>query len=386
VREARRAVDAGDLDRAEALLADARPDDVAALFQRSRLRYRRDDLAGALADMEVVVARAPDVPRYLASLAATLALRGDLDGARAAATRAVVLDPGFVDAWRNRAHISLARGDPVGAARDATVALGLNPALASVWCERSEARVLLGDPEGARADAARAVALDPDAWRGHERLAAALLALQRWPEALAEAETAVERRTNGPGLRVRGFARLATGAAEAARADLQAYLAAPDGGPDAEVLLSLGACHGALGATDQAAAAFEAALRLAPKSVPALGGLARACLERGDLARAEACALEAVRLDPRSRAARLVLARLARLRGDLPGARAAVDALLAEGPADPDARIERARLRAAAGDVAGARTDLAHADAACRTPADHRLVAAVRASLPPDPE
>ncbi len=383
VLEARSAIDAGDFARAEALLAASRSDDIAARFQRSRLRYRLADFAGAVAEGEEVVERAPDVPRYLTSLAAALATCDRLDAAHAAATRALTLDPRFAEAWRNRAHISLARGDPRGAIRDATVAICLQPARDSTWCDRSEARAELGDLEGARADAARAVGLDPDAWRGHERLAAALQRLGRWAEALAAAEAAVARRTNGPTLRARGLARLATASPEAALADLQAYHAAPDGGPDAESLLGLGACHGALGATDDAAAAFEGALRLAPSSAAAHAGLACARLDQGDLARAEESAARALRLHPKSHAARLVVARLARLRGDVVLASALVDELLGEGGASADARIERACLRAAAGDHAGALADLDLAEAAGLLPANRRLVERVRASLPP---
>ncbi len=82
--------------------------------------------------------------------------KGDHEGAIAAYTVLIRLDPDDAVTWANRGGTKSASGDHKGALADLNRAIAIDPGLALAYHNRGNARRKLGDDEGAKADWAKA--------------------------------------------------------------------------------------------------------------------------------------------------------------------------------------------------------------------------------------
>jgi len=82
--------------------------------------------------------------------------KGDYQGATAAYTQAIVLNPNYAEAYTGRGNARYRLGDPKGAVADYNEALRINPNFAEAYTYRGNARDDLGDSQGALADYDRA--------------------------------------------------------------------------------------------------------------------------------------------------------------------------------------------------------------------------------------
>ena len=84
--------------------------------------------------------------------------KGDYQGAIAAYTQAIVLNPNYAEAYNGRGNARYRLGDYKAAVADFNEAVRINPNLAEAYTHRGNARDDLGDSQGALADYDRASA------------------------------------------------------------------------------------------------------------------------------------------------------------------------------------------------------------------------------------
>ncbi len=318
------------------------------------------DLERARHEAATLAGQQPGNARGLHAVALVELLRGALDDAEAAATRALELDPTFAPALHVRGLARVRRGDLEAALGDALAAVELEPTLehvrglADVRAFRGEHREALelldrlltsaptdlalrhvrvqlllqtGEHRRALDDAdAVLVALPHDAKARHAR-GRALMALGQVDEGLTELARAVE---DAPSF-FEGWADLGLARWEAAR-DLA-------------------------GATS----AWERALALRPESAVVWANRGHARLESGDLAGARADLDRALELDPTLAQARFERAGLRARGGDTAGALEDVDVVVAAQPGSSSAHLARGKLRLRLGNPTGAEADFARA-------------------------
>lgn len=216
-------------------LSEARVNLGLALFLQGKYQQSVDELEQAALIL-------PDLPAAHLFLGLGQLKLGASDQAIAALSRSLELDPANLEAHRALAACHLAKGDYASAVQEFQAAHSHSP-------DKTEAWYLLGrDYMGLMSDlAGRLVVEQPDSvWA--TRLGADMLALSdAWDAAAAYYATAISKRSDLPGLHAAsGSARLR------------------------------------LGELDEAAAHFEAELRMDPRSEQALLGLAEISLARGD--------------------------------------------------------------------------------------------------------
>ncbi|MEG3958309.1 tetratricopeptide repeat protein [Microcoleus sp. herbarium2] len=88
--------------------------------------------------------------------------KGDYQGAIAAYTQAIALNPNYVQAYHNRGIVRSKLGDKQGAVADYNQALRINPNYAKAYYNRGIARDDLGDKQGAVADYNQALRINPN--------------------------------------------------------------------------------------------------------------------------------------------------------------------------------------------------------------------------------
>lgn len=206
------------------------PTDAAGFARRGAARLARRDVAGALADLNEAVKRAPDQPRFLLDRARLhMALRqpllagNDLDAAIKLSDDA--------DTRLTRAVLRLRAHDRDGALEDVDAAAKLAPRPADA---RLDLGTLYSDldrfPQAVEQYSLWIAAHPDDARRGtalNDRCWARALGNLDLPEALADCDGALHRMPNSPGfLDSRGLVRLRLGQYDAAIADYGRALAA----------------------------------------------------------------------------------------------------------------------------------------------------------------
>jgi tetratricopeptide (TPR) repeat protein len=87
---------------------------------------------------------------------------GDYRGAIADCTKAIVLDPDCVYAFRFRGYSKYEIGDYQGAIADCTKAIEMDPNNATSFRYRGYSKHEIGDYKGAIADCTKAIELDPN--------------------------------------------------------------------------------------------------------------------------------------------------------------------------------------------------------------------------------
>ena len=88
--------------------------------------------------------------------------KGDYQGAIAAYTQAIALNPKYAPAYNNRGIARSKLGDNKGAVADYNQALQINPNYAKAYYNRGNARSDLGDNQGAVADYNQALRINPN--------------------------------------------------------------------------------------------------------------------------------------------------------------------------------------------------------------------------------
>lgn len=198
-------LDLGELEAAEAALAHARalaPEAPAVRLVAVRLALARRSPAEAAALLDAELLAGPSAPYAHHLLAQALRQQGDLDGAERAAARADGRRPVFADRWSAEvqaletgyAALRLRAGRDLLARRFAEAEeklraiLAHDPADARSWNMLATCRLELGDAAGAVEHAERVLALDPASREGAINLGRALLrSSPREPARLAEA-------------------------------------------------------------------------------------------------------------------------------------------------------------------------------------------------------
>ncbi len=107
----------------------------------------------------------PAAVQYRYGLA--LEARGNLEGALAAFTAAIRIDPHLVEAYADRGKALLVKGELSRAMMDFDRAVQMRPRCAESYNNRGIARIRVGDIQGAMADFNRAVELKPNLAEAH---------------------------------------------------------------------------------------------------------------------------------------------------------------------------------------------------------------------------
>lgn len=288
---ARDAFDAAQFDRAAVELERAwarAPGAPALLILRGDLAYERGDFAAAQADYEAAVAAAPDSYDAHYNLALALAAQGEHDAAIEHFTIAIELDNQAPEPFADRAASELALDLPVNALLDYDEALELDENFYEAALGRGRVRLRLRQLGEAIADLAHAVDLAPEEPEPYLALAEAAMAVgdpQLAFNTLGEGLEQVGDASVRPHLhRARTEALMALNRFDEALADWTAAITGGLAGPDAYV--ARGEAHLEQGDLTAALADFETALTLEPGNIEALSARAEVLAESGERERA----------------------------------------------------------------------------------------------------
>ncbi|HVF36022.1 MAG TPA: tetratricopeptide repeat protein [Candidatus Saccharimonadia bacterium] len=156
-------------ERRLAIVLEHEPDHRSALAIALSLANRRQEPDRAIALARRLTALEPAAAWAHYNLGSTLAMHGDVAGARASLAHALELDPGFTEALRARAWLALEARDFDAARADFLRALSLEPRNPAVVVELGMLELRRYDGTAARLHfehATRLDARDASAWRG----------------------------------------------------------------------------------------------------------------------------------------------------------------------------------------------------------------------------
>jgi len=167
IRQADAAMQAQNPETAIARYSQAlelKPDNPAALANRSQLHFDTGNAEAALADITQAIELAPEVPAYRYTRGNLRFAVGDVQGAIEDYTVAIEQDPNYVKAYINRGSARADWGDDRGAVEDYTQALSLQPDTeteAAAYLNRCLSHSNLGDQVSALEDCSMAINLRP---------------------------------------------------------------------------------------------------------------------------------------------------------------------------------------------------------------------------------
>jgi len=303
-------------------LGSAREQVSAGCFRRGRQREYNGDWDGAIAAYtEAAEYRSKDEGDLLLAdahgrWAAALQAEGRWDDAIAEDTKAIERNPKSAQAYLNRGNLWKIKGDLGKAIADYTAAIDCSPQYAYAYAGRSALRQAMGDATGAAADHAKVVELDPQ------------LALKEREQAI-QAAKAVGARPPPPEPK------------------------------DARICWKNGLALKAKGDFDGAIAAYNQAITLDPKFVPAYNDRGIARHHKGDQVGAIADYTRAIELNPRYPYAYYNRGVERRDKGDQAGAIADFTKAIECNPKYAHAYEGRSTARRATGDLEGASADYA---------------------------
>ena len=231
--EAAKAQASGQSDRTEALFTEiidhysTRMPEV--YYNRAACRRRRRDYAGAIEDL----------------------------------TEAIRIDPGFGAAYTNRGSLRLLLKRP-GAEFDLSRALELDPKDANAWRNRGSLRVADGRLEAAVADYTEAIRLQPGRADSLGMRASVLVRLKRDEEAFEDYRRAFRIAPSHAG-RLTEFIRLLLRLGRAEEGERLLRELRERSAPSADIELCLGGVYEKLHRLNEAEAAFDRAVRMAPR-------------------------------------------------------------------------------------------------------------------------
>jgi tetratricopeptide (TPR) repeat protein len=318
---------------------------------------KKNDWDGAIAAFTQIIAINPKSSAAFAARASALQSKGDLNGALADFTQAVTLDPNAAQAYNDRGNVKAAKNDLEGAIADFTQAIHIDPTLAAAFDSRGNARTAKDDLDGAIADYTEAITLDPKnasafSDRGFARQANGNLdgAIADYTQALAiKPKTSVAYYN-------RGLARQSQGNLEAAIVDYDRALAFDP--KIAGAYYYRGNAKNSLHDLDGAIADYTQAIALNPKIAMAYcyRGLARQ--SKNDLDGALADYTQALAVDPKIALAYFNRGLIKAQRNDLDGAIADSTHALDLDPKNAQAYYNRGFAKLTKGNLDGALADL----------------------------
>lgn len=300
------------------------------------------DMKTAIVEYRKALAIRPDLVEARANLGAALAAAGDFDAAIEEDKRVLPVAPDKTGVRMNLALAYYKKGD----LRDAL------PEFEAVHAARPRnisAATLLGYTELKLGDSRRAVELLSPLEPGQEAnsdfefvLASALIDSGREGDGLPRMDLVVQATHSIDAYLVAGSAHLHRKEFAQARADLDAALALDASVPGLASMA--GQARDALGDTDAAAAAFEAALKADPRDFTANLYLGAIRLKLRDIEGARPLLQLAIEANPRMPQARLQMAKLNAMTGHNDEAAAALEGLEKEDPKWLDPHVELAAL------------------------------------------
>jgi tetratricopeptide (TPR) repeat protein len=303
---------------------------------------QRGDLKTAVEEYRKALAIQPELPEARANLGAALAASGDFDAAIEEDKRALPHAPDKISVRMNLALAYYKKGD----LRDA------RPEFEAVHAARPQdlrAAMLLGYTEVKLGNAKEAVELLIPFEPGHESntdlefvLASALIQSGGENVGLPRMETLAKTTHSADAYVMAGSTRLTRREFKEARADLDAAVKLNPSIPGLNTLA--GQARDALGDTDAASQAFEAALKEDPKDFLANLYLGAIRLKQRDLVSARPLLELALELEPQMPQARLQMAKLNAMTGKNAEAAAALEELEKADPNWLDPHVELAPI------------------------------------------
>ncbi len=131
------------------------------IHNTGQVRAALGDLEGAIADYTEAIVRDPNYAPYYFDRAGLLHRLGRDDEAVADYETTIRMSPPLPEPYYNRGDIRAGWGDVEGALADFSYAIELNPDFASAYLYRAGLRSELGDDAGARQDVTSGLALEP---------------------------------------------------------------------------------------------------------------------------------------------------------------------------------------------------------------------------------
>lgn len=322
--------------------ASAPVDQAGDLLRQGITAQQHGDLRTAIEDYRKALALNPNIPEVRANLGAALAAAGDLDGAIAEDTRALANAPDKTSVRRNLALAYYKKGDW----RDARIQFE------TVHAARPSdltTAMLLGYSEIKLQQPTDAVALLLPLEPGNQSnmdfeyvLGFALILSGRETEGLPRMEKMARATQSPDAWLIAGSTRLHRREFREARADLEAALAINPNIPGLYTLV--GQARDALGDTDAAMPAFQAALHQDPRDFYANLYLGTMRLKARDMDHARPLLELALQLQPGNPQARLQMAKLNAMTGKYAEAAATLEELEKADPNWIDPHIELAPL------------------------------------------
>src|SRR5262249_35443871 len=137
------------------------PQEARELYSRARQRYTRGDIDGAIADYTkaILLCTKPQADQRDHRQSGTL--NPGLVPEALDTPGIALLDPLAASIYADRSLARYARGDLDGAMADCDQAIAIDPGLGTAYLDRGNVRAAKGDQPGAIADFSRAIAIDP---------------------------------------------------------------------------------------------------------------------------------------------------------------------------------------------------------------------------------